>query len=67
MSYLTLNLDTLQLSDEQFYTICQNNRELQIEIYRREQDVEVRNLPTNLSGENVLPEFNLSLSPYFEI
>ena len=42
-----------------------NPQDQQIEIYRREQDVEVRNLPTNLSGENVLPEFNLSLSGYF--
>ncbi|WP_371357276.1 hypothetical protein [Hydrocoleum sp. CS-953] len=31
MSILTLNLDTVKLSDEQFYKICQNNRELQFE------------------------------------
>jgi Uma2 family endonuclease len=36
----------------------------QVEIYRQKQDVEVRNLPTDLSGENVLPGFNLNLSPY---
>lgn len=31
MSPLTLNLDTVHLTDEQFYTICQNNRELKFE------------------------------------
>jgi len=28
---LTLNLDNVQLTDEQFYQLCQNNRELQFE------------------------------------
>ncbi len=31
MTLLTLNLDTVKLSDEQFYEICQNNRELKFE------------------------------------
>jgi Uma2 family endonuclease len=31
MSPLTLNLDTVYLTDEQFYQLCQNNRELQFE------------------------------------
>lgn len=31
MSPLTLNLDTVQLTDEQFYQICLNNRELNFE------------------------------------
>ena len=31
MNFLTLNLDTVKLSDEQFYEICQNNQELQFE------------------------------------
>jgi len=31
MSPLTLNLDTVQLTDEQFYHLCQNNRELKFE------------------------------------
>jgi Uma2 family endonuclease len=31
MTPLTLNLDTVHLSDEQFYQLCQNNRELQFE------------------------------------
>ncbi|GAA6620804.1 Uma2 family endonuclease [Scytonema sp. NUACC26] len=41
-----------------------NPQQQQVEIYRQGQDVEVRNLPTQLSGENVLPGFSLSLSPY---
>ncbi len=28
---LTLNLDTVHLTDEQFYQLCQNNRELNFE------------------------------------
>jgi len=31
MSPLTLNLDKVHLTDEQFYDICQNNRELKFE------------------------------------
>ncbi|MEM1172531.1 MAG: Uma2 family endonuclease, partial [Cyanobacteria bacterium P01_H01_bin.35] len=42
-----------------------NPQDQQVEIYRPQQDVEVLNLPTELSGENVLPGFNLSLSGYF--
>jgi Uma2 family endonuclease len=41
-----------------------NPQQQQVEIYRQQQDVEVQNLPTELSGENVLPGFNLSLSCY---
>jgi Uma2 family endonuclease len=41
-----------------------NPQQQQVEIYRPEQNVEVRNLPTELSGENVLPEFSLNLSLY---
>ena len=32
MTPLTLSLDTVHLSDEQFYQLCQNNRELQFEL-----------------------------------
>jgi Uma2 family endonuclease len=39
-----------------------NPQQQQVEIYRPGQDVEVRNLPTELSGENVLPGFSLNLS-----
>ena len=31
MNLLTLNLDAVQLTEEQFYKICQNNRELKFE------------------------------------
>ena len=41
-----------------------NPQQQQVEIYRQRQDVEVRNLPTQLSGENILPGFSLSLSAY---
>lgn len=41
-----------------------NTQQQQVEIYRQNQDVEVRNLPTQLSGENVLPGFSLNLSCY---
>ncbi|MEH2059936.1 MAG: Uma2 family endonuclease [Nostoc sp.] len=41
-----------------------NPQQQQVEIYRQKQDLEVRNLPTQLSGENVLPGFRLSLSCY---
>jgi Uma2 family endonuclease len=41
-----------------------NPQQQQVEIYRPGQNVEVRNLPTELSGENVLPEFSLNLSLY---
>lgn len=30
-SPLTLNIDTIQLTDDQFYQLCQNNREFQVE------------------------------------
>jgi Uma2 family endonuclease len=41
-----------------------NPQQQQVEIYRQSQEVEVRNLPTELSGENILPGFSLSLSCY---
>ncbi len=41
-----------------------NPQQQQVEISRQKQDVEVQNLPTQLSGEDVLPEFSLSLSCY---
>ena len=39
-----------------------NPQQQQVEIYRPQQEVEIRNLPTELSGENILPGFNLNLS-----
>jgi Uma2 family endonuclease len=41
-----------------------NPQQQQVEIYRSGQDVEVRNLPTELSGENILPGFSLNLADY---
>ncbi len=41
-----------------------NPQQQQVEIYRQKQDVEVQNLATQLSGEDVLPGFSLSLSCY---
>ncbi|MCD8487803.1 Uma2 family endonuclease [Kamptonema cortianum] len=41
-----------------------NPQQQQVEIYRPGEEVEVRNLPTELSGENVLQGFSLNLSLY---
>jgi Uma2 family endonuclease len=41
-----------------------NPQQQQVEIYRPGQEVEVQNLPTELSGEQVLPGFSLTLSRY---
>jgi Uma2 family endonuclease len=41
-----------------------NPQQQQVEIYRPGQNVEVRNLPTELSDETILPGFSLSLSGY---
>ncbi|MEO0933767.1 MAG: Uma2 family endonuclease [Cyanobacteria bacterium J06641_2] len=41
-----------------------NPQEQQVEIYRQGVDVEVRSLPTKLSGGSFLPGFELSLSRY---
>ncbi|MBE9115894.1 Uma2 family endonuclease [Lusitaniella coriacea LEGE 07157] len=41
-----------------------NPQQQQVEIYRPEKVVEVRNLPAELSGETLLPGFRLSLSQY---
>lgn len=38
-----------------------NPLQQQVEIYRLGHKVEVRNLPTDLSGKEVLPEFSLYL------
>jgi Uma2 family endonuclease len=41
-----------------------NPQQQQIEIYRLGKDVELRNLPTELLGEEILPGFSLSLNCY---
>jgi Uma2 family endonuclease len=41
-----------------------NPQKQQVEIYRQGQNVEIKHLPTELSGADILPGFNLSLSCY---
>ncbi|MBD2111098.1 MULTISPECIES: Uma2 family endonuclease [Cyanophyceae] len=41
-----------------------NPKDQQVEIYRPGQEAEVRSLPTQLSGESVLPGFVLDVSPF---
>jgi Uma2 family endonuclease len=42
-----------------------NPKDKQVEIYRQNQEVEVLQSPTSLSGEDVLPGFILDLQPIF--
>lgn len=42
-----------------------NPQQQQVEIYRQGRETEIINLPANLSGENILPGFNLNLPQYF--
>lgn len=41
-----------------------NPQDQQVEIYQPEQDVEMRSLPTQLSGEEILPGFTLDLPQF---
>lgn len=41
-----------------------NPQEQQVEIYRQGQPKEVRDLPTTLLGEGVLPGFELPVAPF---
>ena len=43
-----------------------NPQDQQVEIYRLGQEVEVRNLPTELSGQDILPGFILNLARFRE-
>jgi len=43
-----------------------NPQDQQVEIYRQGQAPEMRQLPTELSGEAVLPEFILQVIPFNE-
>ncbi len=52
------------ISDSNTPNLVYSTLQQQVEIYRQGEDVEVLNLPTELSGENILPGFSLSLSPY---
>ena len=42
-----------------------NPQQRQVEIYRIGQDVEILESPTNLSGEDMLPDFSLDLRSIF--
>jgi len=62
--------DSLSTLQEKMREYCENGTQLgwlinrqnrQVEIYRPGQDVETLDNPTTLSGENVLPGFNLEL------
>jgi len=44
-----------------------NPQEQQVEIYRQGQPKEVRDLPTTLSGESVLPGFELPIAPFEDL
>jgi len=70
MSALTVNFNSIiNLSDEQFFQLCQQNELIRferletrkVEIYRPNQEVEVLECPATLSGEKVLPGFVLNL------
>ncbi len=41
-----------------------NPQEQQVEIYRQGHPPEIRALPTDLSGEAILPGFQLSVEPF---
>jgi Uma2 family endonuclease len=43
-----------------------NRKDRQIEVYRANQDVEILQFPTSLSGETVLPGFILDLGPIWQ-
>jgi Uma2 family endonuclease len=43
-----------------------NPQDQQVEIYRQGQEKEVRSLPTQLSGETVLPEFTLQVDRFID-
>ena len=41
-----------------------NPQDQQVEIYRQGRETEVRSLPTELSGEEVLPDFTLQMERF---
>ncbi len=67
----TDNLKTLQSKMQEYMDAgvplawLINPQQQQVENYRQNREVEVLNRPTELSGENILPGFRLSLSRYF--
>ena len=66
MNTVVLNLNSVNLTEEQFYNDLRlgwliNPQEQRVEIYRPSQPVEILALPALLSGEDVLPGFTLYL------
>jgi Uma2 family endonuclease len=67
---VTDNLETLRQKMQEYMDAgvklgwLINPQQQQVEIYRLGQDVELRNLPTELLGEEILPGFSLSLDCY---
>lgn len=41
-----------------------NPQDQQVEMYKLGQEVEIRSLPTQLSGGAILPDFTLDLAPF---
>jgi Uma2 family endonuclease len=68
----TDDLETLQEKMQEYMTsgvrlgLMLNPQDQQIEIYRQGQAKEVRSLPTEFSGEAVLPGFVLPIDPFVE-
>jgi Uma2 family endonuclease len=68
----TDELEALQEKMQEYMTsgvrlgLMLNPQDQQIEIYRREQAKEVRSLPTQFSGESVLPGFVLQIDRFVE-
>jgi len=67
---VTDNLETLQAKMQEYLDAgvklgwLINPQQQQVEIYRLGQQVEIRHLPAELSGEDVLRGFSLSLARY---
>lgn len=54
-----------ETGNEELGTWLINPQDKQVEIYRQNQEVEVLQSPTSLSGEDVLPGLVLDLQPIF--
>ena len=59
-SPLTLNLDTVHLTDEQFYQLCQNNRDLNFERTTRVELI----ITTNSRQIRYIPEIEDTAVPF---
>lgn len=62
MNALILNIpQNIQLTDEQFFKVCQVNRDLRFERSATVDLIIMLPDPANLSGEDVLPGFILNM------